>query len=387
MISRRNFLKGASGMALAVPAFYPLLGWAAGAADVLMQGKDGLIVRSSRFLDLETPVEYFNTWLTPAEHFFVRNHMHEPSTLDPALWKLSIGGEVKKPYSLSLAELSQVASHAVVNTLECAGNGRAFHNPKVPGVQWEKGAVSTGRFSGPRLGEILERAGVKPTGKHVMFRGLDEIPGKVPAFIRSIPIEKALEGDTLVATHLNGAPLPKHNGFPARTLVPGWIGAASCKWLTEIKVLDKEFEGNFMSPGYRMPNQPVKPGEAVRPEDTHPVTALNVKSLIVSPSEGTVRSRPLNIQGVAWAGEADVVGVEVSADGGTSWQAAELGNEKAHYAWRLWNFKWKPAKAGDYVIASRATDSQGRVQPAAPVWNPSGYLNNAVDQVKIHVQA
>jgi len=387
MISRRNFLKGASGMALAVPAFYPLLGWAAGEADVLMQGKDGLIVRSSRFLDLETPVEYFNTWLTPAEHFFVRNHMHEPSTLDPALWKLSIGGEVKKPYSLSLAELSQVASHAVVNTLECAGNGRAFHNPKVPGVQWEKGAVSTGRFSGPRLGEILERAGVKPTGKHVMFRGLDEIPGKVPAFIRSIPIEKALEGDTLVATHLNGAPLPKHNGFPARTLVPGWIGAASCKWLTEIKVLDKEFEGNFMSPGYRMPNQPVKPGEAVRPEDTHPVTALNVKSLIVSPSEGTVRSRPLKIQGVAWAGEADVVGVEVSADGGTSWQAAELGNEKAHYAWRLWNFKWKPAKAGDYVIASRATDSQGRVQPAAPVWNPSGYLNNAVDQVKIHVQA
>jgi len=387
MISRRNFLKGASGMALAVPAFYPLLGWAAGEADVLMQGKDGLIVRSSRFLDLETPVEYFNTWLTPAEHFFVRNHMHEPSTLDPALWKLSIGGEVKKPYSLSLAELSQVASHAVVNTLECAGNGRAFHNPKVPGVQWEKGAVSTGRFSGPRLGEILERAGVKPTGKHVMFRGLDEIPGKVPAFIRSIPIEKALEGDTLVATHLNGAPLPKHNGFPARTLVPGWIGAASCKWLTEIKVLDKEFEGNFMSPGYRMPNQPVKPGEAVRPEDTHPVTALNVKSLIVSPSEGTLRSRPLNIQGVAWAGEADVVGVEVSADGGTSWQAAELGNEKAHYAWRLWNFKWKPAQAGDCVIASRATDSQGRVQPAAPVWNPSGYLNNAVDQVKIHVQA
>jgi DMSO/TMAO reductase YedYZ molybdopterin-dependent catalytic subunit len=387
MISRRHFLKGASGLALAVPAFYPRLGWAAGEAGVLIQGKDGLIVRSFRFLDLETPVEYFNTWLTPAEHFFVRNHMHEPSTLDPAQWKLSIGGEVEKPYSLSLAELSEVASHSVVNTLECAGNGRAFQNPKVPGVQWEKGAVSTGRFSGPRLREILERAAVKPTGKHVMFRGLDEIPGKVPPFIRSIPIEKALDGDTLVATHLNGAPLPKHNGFPARTLVPGWIGAASCKWLTEIKVLDKEFEGNFMSPGYRMPNQPVKPGEAVRPEDTHPVTALNVKSLIVSPSGGTVRSRSVNIEGVAWAGEADVVGVEVSADDGRSWQAAQLGNEKAHYAWRLWNFKWKPPKAGDYVIAARATDSQGRVQPAAPVWNPSGYLNNAVDQVNIHVQA
>lgn len=388
MITRRHFLRGASSVALAIPALHPLLGRAAGDAGISIQGKDGLIVRSFRFFDLETPVEYFNTWLTPAEHFFVRNHMHEPSTLDPVDWKLSIGGEVEKPYTLSLAELSKLESHSVVNTLECAGNGRAFQNPQVPGVQWEKGAVSTGRFSGPRLRDILERAGVKATGKHVMFRGLDEIPGKVPAFIRSIPIEKAMDSDTLVATHLNGSPLPKHNGFPARALTPGWIGAASCKWLTEIRVLDKEFEGNFMSPAYRMPNQPVKPGDAVKPEDTHPMTALNVKSLVVSPGDGsTVKSGAFDIQGVAWAGEADVVGVEVSVDGGASWQAAHLGKDKARYAWRFWSLKWKPAKTGDYVIASRATDRQGRVQPAAPVWNPSGYLNNAIDQVKIHVEA
>jgi sulfite oxidase len=388
MISRRHFLRSTSGAVLAVPALHPLLSWAAGDAGISIQGKEGLIVRSSRFFDLETPVEYFNAWLTPAEHFFVRNHMHEPSTLDPAEWKLSIGGEVEKPYTLSLAELSKLESHSVVNTLECAGNGRGFQNPKVPGVQWGKGAVSTGRFSGPRLRDVLERAGVRATGKHVMFRGLDEIPGKVPAFIRSIPIEKAMDSDTLVATHLNGATLPKHNGFPARTLAPGWIGAASCKWLTEIKVLDKEFEGNFMSPAYRMPNQPVKPGEAGKPEDTHPVTALNVKSLIVSPGEGsTPKGRALNIQGVAWAGEAEMVKVEVSLDGGASWQPAQLGSEKARYAWRLWNFRWKPVKGGDYLIAARATDSQGRTQPDAPVWNPSGYLNNAIDQVKIHVEA
>src|SRR2546425_1415098 len=116
-----------------------------------------------------------------------------------------------------------------------------------------------------------------------MFHGLDEVPGKVPPFIRSIPIEKAMDADTLVATHMNNAALLKHHGFPARALVPGWIGAASCKWLTEIRALEKEFEGNFMSPGYRMPNQPVKAGEAVKPEDTHPVTELNVKSLIPSP--------------------------------------------------------------------------------------------------------
>jgi DMSO/TMAO reductase YedYZ molybdopterin-dependent catalytic subunit len=388
MISRRDFLRSVSGVALATSAASPLLTWATSDAGPSVPGKEDLIVRSFRFVDLETPVEYFNTWLTPAGHFFVRNHMHEPSTLDPAEWKLSISGEVEKPYTLSLAELGKFETHSVVNTLECAGNGRAFQSPKVPGVQWQKGAVSTGRFSGPRLHELLARAGVKPTGKHVMFRGLDEIPGKVPPFVRSIPIEKAMDPDTLVATQLNGAALPKHNGFPARALTPGWIGAASCKWLTEIKLLDKEFEGNFMSPGYRMPNQPVKPGEAVKPEDTHPVTALNVKSLIAGPLEGsTVRSGVVHIEGVAWAGEADVVRVEVSTDAGSSWQTAELGKDQSRYAWRLFSYKWKAPKAGDYVIASRATDSQGRTQPATPVWNPSGYLNNAIDQVKIHVQA
>jgi DMSO/TMAO reductase YedYZ molybdopterin-dependent catalytic subunit len=355
------------------------------ADNVDLPGEDGLIVRSLRFFDLETPVEYLNTWLTPVPHFFVRNHMHEPSELDPQDWRLTIGGEVGKPVTLSLAELSKFESHSVVNTLECAGNGRSLHRPQVPGIQWGKGAVSTARFSGPRLRDILQRAGVKPTGKHVMFRGLDEVPGKVPPFIRSIPIEKALDADTLVATHMNGAPLTKHHGFPARALVPGWIGAASCKWLTEIKILDSEFVGNFMSPGYRFPNQAVKPGDAVKPEDTHPLTALNVKSVISGPLDGTnVRAGKVAVYGAAWAGEADVVKVEVSVDGGTNWSLARLGREQAHYAWRLWNYEWK-AKSGEYTVLSRATDSQGRTQPGSPVWNPSGYLYNAADQVKIHV--
>jgi len=344
-----------------------------------------MIVRSSRFFDLETPVEYFNTWLTPVPRFFVRNHMHEPSELNAADWRLTVGGEVERPATLTLAELSKLATHSVVNTLECAGNGRSLHRPQVPGVQWGKGAVSTAKFSGPRLRDVLQRAGVKPSGKHVMFRGLDEVPGKVPPFIRSIPVEKALDSDTLIATHMNGAPLPKHHGFPARVLVPGWIGAASCKWLTEIKVLDAEFVGNFMSPGYRWPNAPVKPGEAVKPEETHALTALTVKSVIAGPLDGAVvKAGKVSLHGAAWAGEADIVKVEVSTDAGTTWNPATLGHEQAHYAWRLWSYDWK-AKSGDYTIQSRATDSQGRVQPATPEWNPSGYLYNAVDQVKIHV--
>src|SRR5246127_2036225 len=285
MFSRRDFLRNMSGAALVASAANPLLSWATD-AQIAIPGKEDLIVRSYRFFDLETPVEYFRTWLTPAQYFFVRNHMHEPSTIAPAELKRSIGGGVGKPYDLTLAELGRLEAHSVVNTLECAGNGRAFQNPKVPGVQWQKGAVSTGRFSGARLHDILQRAGVKATGKHVMFRGLDEVPGKVPPFIRSIPIEKALDADTLIATHMNGSPLTKHHGFPARALVPGWIGAASCKWMTEIKLLETEFAGNFMSPAYRLPNQPVKPGDVVKPEDTHPLTALTVKSVIAGPLDG-----------------------------------------------------------------------------------------------------
>jgi sulfite oxidase len=393
MNSRRDFLKRISTIALATGAIPPMLSWATlapqnGTLDV--PGEDGMIVRSFRFVDLETPVEYLNTWLTPVPRFFVRNHMHEPSEINTTDlkaegWHLTVGGEVDKPFTLTLSELQKFEQHSVVNTLECAGNGRSLHRPQVPGIQWGKGAVGTARFSGPRLRDVLQQAGIKSTGKHVMFRGLDEVPGKVPPFIRSIPIEKALDSDTLIATHMNGSPLTKHHGFPARALVPGWIGAASCKWLTEIKVLDSEFIGNFMSPGYRLPNQPVKPGDTVKPEDTHPVTALSVKSVIAGPLNGTtVKGNKIVVQGAAWAGEADVVKVEVSTDGGASWNIATLGHDQARYAWRIWSYNWKP-KSGDYTILSRATDSQGRTQPDAAVWNPSGYLYNAVDQVKVHV--
>lgn len=388
MTSRRNFIRGVSAAALALNAAPAMFCWAMPASEsdaIEVPGKDGLFVRSLRFVDLESPVGYLSTWLTPIPRFFVRNHMHEPSQLSAADWRLSIGGEVEKTLILTLADLSKLEVHSVVNTLECAGNGRGFQRPQVPGVQWGKGAVGTAKFSGPRLRDVLERAGVKSGGKHVAFRGLDEVPGKVPPFIRSIPIEKALDADTLVATHMNGAPLTKHHGFPARALTPGWIGAASCKWLTEIKVLDSEFAGNFMSPGYRLPNQPVKPGETVKPEDTHPVTSLVVKSVISGPLDGaTLKPGRVAIHGAAWAGEAGIARVEISTDGGATWAPANFGEERARYAWRLWRHEWI-AKPGDFSIRSRATDSQGRVQPATGVWNPSGYLYNAIDEVKVRV--
>jgi hypothetical protein len=151
-------------------------------------------------------------------------------------------------------------------------------------------------------------------------------------------------------------------------------------------VLDQEFAGNFMSPAYRLPNELVKPGDTVKPEETHPVTALSVKSVISGPSEAA-RLKPgkIAIHGVAWAGEAEIARVEISIDGGTTWNPATLSHEQSRYAWRLWSYDWKSARSGDHTIMSRATDTQGRTQPLTPVWNPSGYLYNAVDQVTIHV--
>ncbi len=314
--------------------------------------------------------------------------MFEPLPVDAREWKLAIGGEVDRPLSLTLADLAKIPARSVTNTLECAGNGRSLQSPKVPGIQWGKGAVGNARFSGPSLKSLLERAGVKDTAKHVVFRGLDVVPGKVPPFIRSIPLEKAMDGDTLLATEMNGAALTPHHGFPARVMTPGWAGAASCKWLAEITVQNKPTDGNFMLPGYRMPNQPVKPGEAVKPEDTHSVTGLTVKSLIAGPSNGA-KLKPgwQALQGVAWAGEAEVTRVDISTDGGASWNPAQLGKDQAKYAWRLWSYPWKPARSGDYTILSRATDMQGRVQPDSAVWNPSGYFYNACDRVSVYVQA
>jgi sulfite oxidase len=388
MHSRRAFLKTASAGALAAFAAPSLLGAAAEQTAVSVPGKEGLIVRSFRFLDLETPVEFMTDWITPVPHFFVRNHMLEPVAADANEWKLAIGGEVDRPLSLTLRDLAKIPVRSVTNTLECAGNGRSLQSPKVPGIQWGKGAVGNARFSGPSLKSLLEKAGVKDTAKHVVFRGADVVPGKVPPFIRSIPVEKAMDGDTLVATEMNGAALTLHHGFPARVITPGWAGAASCKWLAEITVQDKPADGNFMLPGYRMPNQPVKPGEAVKPEDTHSVTGLTLKSLIAGPSSGAkLKPGSQVVQGVAWAGEADVKRVDISTDGGASWNPAQLGKDHVKYAWRLWSYPWKPARSGDYTILSRATDMQGRVQPDAALWNPSGYFYNACDQVRVYVQA
>lgn len=386
-VSRRAFLAGAGRTLLGAASMGWLEAWAADSAQAAPAGKRGMIVRSLRYLDLETPVEHLASWITPVEHFFVRNHVSWPTVLEVSEWRLEVAGEVERPLSLSYRELRRFPAASVVSVLECAGNGRGFFRPQVPGIQWERGAVGNARFAGVPLRDLLLPAGVKPAGRHVMFRGLDEPPAKVPPFIRSIPLAKALDPDTIIATHMNGAPLTKFHGFPARALVPGWVGAASVKWLGEIRVLAEEYDGHFMKSGYRMPSRPLAAGEVPGPGNTIAVTALPVKSVIARPADGSRHRRgPVLITGAAWAGESEVVQVEVSADEGRSWQKARLHPSPEKHAWRLWSLTWKPNAPGSYVLMARATDRQGRTQPLAPSWNPSGYLWNAADRTRIHVE-
>jgi DMSO/TMAO reductase YedYZ molybdopterin-dependent catalytic subunit len=349
--------------------------------------KPGLIVRSARPQDLETPVALLDSWLTPNERFFVRSHLYAPD-IDLTRWRLTVEGEVENPLSLRLDELRTLQEQSRVVTIECAGNGRAFYEPPVAGVQWQKGAVGTARWTGVRLTDVLARARVKPSGRFVLLDGADVPLGTMPDFVRQVPIEKAQHPDTLLAFAMNGAPLPVANGFPLRAIVPGWEGAYAVKWLTSIRVLDRESDSFWIKTAYRYPKRRIAPGAAVAPEDMAPVAGLFVKSLITTPLDGTKLSiGPVAVKGFAWAGDANVTGVEISTDGGSTWAAARLGNDRAPYAWRQFEYEWRASDPGFHLIMSRAADDRGRVQPVVAQWNPSGYLWNAIDQVRVDVAA
>jgi DMSO/TMAO reductase YedYZ molybdopterin-dependent catalytic subunit len=278
--------------------------------------------------------------------------------------------------------------HTVTVTLECAGNGRAFFDPPVAGIQWEKGAVGTARFTGARMADVLKKVGVKSTGKYVAMNGADKPIGKMPDFVRNVPIAKALNEDTVLAYEMNGEPVPILHGFPLRAVVPGWEGAYSVKWLTNLQVIDKEYDGFFVKTAYRFPNRRVAPGEAVDPKDMVPLTGLIVKSFISSPLDGaTMAPGKVQLNGFAWAGESYIAKVDVSMDNGGTWVPAKLGKEREHYAWQSFEHEFNITQPGSYLLMSRATDDKGIEQPVVAQWNPSGYLWNVIDKVRVNVKA
>jgi DMSO/TMAO reductase YedYZ molybdopterin-dependent catalytic subunit len=345
----------------------------------------GLIVRNMRPLDLETPIGALDSWLTPNRVFFVRSHIGVPAVeLGP--WRLRLTGMVDRPATLGLEDLKGLERVTVPGVLQCAGNGRALFRPTIPGVPWEKGAVGHAEWTGVRLVDLLQRAGVQQGAAHVHLIGADAPPSpKTPAYIRSIPIARALSPDTLLATEMNGEPLPVLHGGPIRLIVPGWTGNHWIKWVRTINVAREEAPGPYQQASYKMAKVPAPPGAVLKPTDLVPVETMNVKSLITAPESGS-RLSPgrYEIRGVAWTGSGFVTRVEVSIDR-EEWQPATLHGPERPGSWRQWRFAWNAPARGRHLLRARATDSNGEVQPETTPWNRSGYLWNGIDQVSCEI--
>jgi sulfite oxidase len=377
--NRRELFAAALGIAAAAQS--------RGADDpVAIPGKRPLILHNDRPEDLETPVNLLQSYLTPVDSFFVRQHLLRPSPIEPEAHRITVNGMVGKPGQLSLADLRKLPQFTVPATLECTGNGRGFYSPKVPGIQWGRGAVGNAEWRGPRLGDVLKLVGADPKAAFVEFDGADAGLMSTPDFVRSMPMKKAMHPATLLALTMNGES-PQIHGFPVRLIVPGWDGTSWVKWVTRISAAPEEGKGFFMNPGYRYPKYALPPGTPARPAELEVIEGMPVKSTITAPEDQSkAPAGVVAIRGFAWAGEQAVERVEVSTDGGSKWRDAELVSPKLPFAWRQFRLDWKPPEPGFYTILSRATDTAGRVQPFVPAWNPSGYLWNGIDRVGVTVE-
>jgi DMSO/TMAO reductase YedYZ molybdopterin-dependent catalytic subunit len=332
-----------------------------------------LVIRNARPLDAESPIEALRSLETRNDLFFVRSHLLLP-VVGSTPWTLTIDGDVSRPVTLRLDEIHRMPSERRSATIECAGNGRGrLELPSTSGVQWGLGGVSTATWTGVPLAAVLERAGVQASALHFWMEGADLGPiPTTPKFLRSIPRETAL-GEALVAYEMNGQPLPLLHGGPLRLVVPQWYGMASTKWLTHVHARPTESDNHFMARGYRY-------------ADGSPVDLMRVKSLITAPRDGDrVDVGVTRVTGVAWTGSGTVERLEISSDGGSTWQQARFTSESRPGTWRLWEADAAIRSAGPQVVRARATDTAGHTQPEHAAPNPGGYGNNSIHEV--HVDA
>ena len=389
-MDRRSFLAAVTRAGLGAAALDSLAPWMRSALAAGVPPE--LILRNDRPEHWETTLEALGrSWITRNDRFFVRSHLSTPR-IDLATWRLEVTGLVRTPLSLGLAELKALPQMEAVHTLECAGNGRGlFHLPSTSGTQWERGAVGTAAWGGVRLATLLGRAGVAPEAKHVWLEAADQAPmPDVPKFLRSIPIEKAMD-DIVLAHAMNGEPLPELHGAPLRAVVPGWFGMASTKSLLKLRIEDRPSDNHFMVKGYHYNY----PGED--PALAPAVEQMRVKSVITRPIDGTqvklTRARgvttppKLRVQGFAWAGVAGVKLIEVSSDGGKTWRPAGFMGDHAPMAWRAWATELEVKPPARMTLMARATDNAGEVQPLEARANAAGYANNAIHQVTVRVRA
>ncbi|MFS0634318.1 sulfite oxidase [Mesobacillus foraminis] len=333
----------------------------------------------------ESPIEFIESDKVDSRLFYRRNHFLYPVFPFNSYW-LPISGAVTRSKLFSLDDLLRFPSKTIKTVLECAGNKRRLFNPKVFGEQWGKGALSQADWKGVPLRMLLESAGIKEGAKEVVVEGYDYGPrsdlDQVCLYARSLPLEKAMDPDTIIAYEFNGRPIPFQHGYPLRLIAPQWYAMASVKWIKYITVMDSEFSGPFQSIDYVY--YPHKDNE----KDARPVTEMNVNSTIQNPQDMDIlNAGTYLINGIAWTGKGRITMVEVSLDKGHTWKQAEIQRHgSTEYSWVRWSYKWTAAERGEYRIMSRASDSFNRKQPSEPFWNRKGYGYNAIDHIKVKIE-
>jgi DMSO/TMAO reductase YedYZ molybdopterin-dependent catalytic subunit len=351
-----------------------------------------LIKKTYRPPNYETPVNYFNMPFTPNNRFFVRYHNAVIPEVKIDEWRLRIGGDaVRTPLELTLDQLRKDFKQVEIAALcLCSGNRRGEFQPHVPGIQWGSGAMGNALWRGVRLKDVLAKAGIDKSALEVSLDGADSgVLKTTPDFVKSLPLAKALDDNTLIAFKMNGEPLPHWNGFPVRLVIPGWVATYWMKHLTTINVLAKPFDGFWMKTAYRIPKERFPSGQFSSQETATnmPITEIVVNSLIINLVDGQTlpAAKPLEIKGVAWDGGNGIAKVEISMDDGISWHQATLEQDYGRFSWRQWQYIFEPKRPGECRIMARATSQSGASQPLSPILNPSGYHHNAVQNIAIQL--
>ena len=346
-----------------------------------MPSEDLVVVKVAPF-NAESPASALRDDVTPTPLFYVRSNFPVPS-LDTRTHQLTVSGAVERPLTLSLVDLQSLGTRTITTTVECAGNHRLSLFPLPTGEPWQSGAISTATWTGVPLAALLERTGVHPDTVEILATGADRGKPKdwheqIP-FARSLPLEKALHPDTLLAFEMNGEPLPAAHGAPLRLIVPRWYGMAGVKWVASIEAITERFRGYYQAQRYIYDS-----GDGTPPP---PVTTMRVKAVITSPiADETVHVGRVPVAGRAWSGEGDITRVEVAVDGGDSWKDARVVQSSGPYAWTTWEYDWDAADPGRHALRARATDVKGNRQPDAAIWNRHGYGSNGVGPVTVNVR-
>ncbi len=347
--------------------------------------KRGMLIRRQRAPLLETPFEVFDQGIiTPNDRFFVRWHYDDiPLSVDVATFRLRVGGRVKTPIALSLADILKMPRVEVTVVNQCSGNSRSAFAPRVPGAQWADGAMGNAVWTGVRLKDVLARAGVKPGAVAVRLSGLDRPPGEAPWYAKSLDIDHALGDDVMIAFAMNGQQLPLLNGFPLRAVVPGWFSTYWVKALDRIEVLAAPDTSYWMAKAYQIPTAP----RANVPPGAHdfakaPISRMIPRAFITNRASGPApASRPIALRGIALGGDSGVAKVELSLDNGQRWKAARLGRDHGQYSFRGWDLTLPGMPRGQHTVMVRATNTQGETQRPDAIWNPSGYMLNDVQRI------